>query len=350
MYFREFTEAPDSILYSGKAHFGTYDGVSSKIDITGMRAPYAGLPLPSILTQIKIKSRLNCIFTNEKYIAIEEFIDLKILGIVELIFWDKETGKKHVYYNVTLPRKRLIPKTTAKGNCASYKKSRYIKVLWGRNHQHMAIRFNVKGNSVRPNAKGSFFSPANSPMHTDSLFVCPAPISARCNATWFSTMNIQGQISINNDEGEVSSGLAAFFIKRAYLKRRNKNTTVWGLGQIKDKEIIFQVGNSNIDATDSDKYNSNILVVNGKKTALPSVYITHPFGYDNNWIIQDTESMVDLTFTPKSRNLRILNLIFFRLFDTKIYGTFEGVLLTADGEKIALRNFPGVLDKNNIRM
>lgn len=350
MYSRKFTEAPEQIINNGKACFGTFDGVSSKIDINGMRAPYAGLPLPSFLTQLKIKSRLAYIFSNEEYIGMTEFFDYKIFGIIELIFWNKTTGKKLVYHTFTSPRISLISKKTSEGISASYKKSRYIKVFWGRNHQHLAMKFNVKGDSARPSAKGSFFSPLNSSSHTDSLFVNPSPISSRCNATWVCTMNVQGNISLNNETSEPKPGLALLMSSRGYYKQRNKSTIAWGIGTVKNQEIIFQLGNSNLDSTDPDKYNSNILVVNGEKTALPSVVITHPFGYDKNWIIQDTENMVDLTFTPISRNERILNVIAFRSYTTKIYGTFEGVLLTAEGEKIILKNFPGIINKNNVRM
>lgn len=362
MYSREFTEAPEQIVKNGKAQFGTFSGVSPKIDIKGMRAPYAGVPLPAFLTKIKIKSRLDYVFSNDKYIGLEEFYDYKIFGLAELIFWNKETGKRNVYHTITSPRKRLVPKTTSSGICGSYSKNRYMKVVWRKNHQYMGVKFDVKGDSVRPSAKGGFFSPSGCPMHTDSLFVCPAPASSRCNATWISTMNVKGAVSItasskksqNKNEKpqseESSPGLALLMSRRTYLKRLNKATTVWGLGKVGEKDVIFQIGVSNTAAADPDKYNSNLLVVDGKKTALPSVVITHPFGYDQNWIIQDTESMIDLTFTPLSRTERIFNIIAFRFYETKIYGTFEGVLLTADGEKISLKNFPGIIDKNSIRM
>lgn len=350
MYSREFTEAPQQIVKNGKAVFGTFMGVSSKIDIKGMKAPYAGLPLPAFLTQIKIKSRLDYVFLNDKYIGVEETFDYKAFGLIQLIFWNRETGKKYVYYTFTTPRRRLIPKTTSQGISASYQKKRYIKVAWGKNHQHMKMKFKVRGDSARPKARGTLFSPTGSPMHTDALFVCPAPTSSRCTATWISTMNIKGYISINGVREEASEGLALMMSRRTYMKIRNITTTAWGLGTVKDKSVIFQLSQSNNDAADPDKYNSNLLVVDGKQTALPSVVITHPFGYSKEWVIQDTENMVDLSFKPVSLHKRILNIIAFRTQETKIYGTFDGVLLTSSGEKITLKNFPGILDKNNIRL
>ena len=94
MYSREFSAAPEHIVYHGKAEFGTYSEVSPSIDIRGMRAPYAGIPLPSIISNLRIKSRLNYAFSLEKFIGIAQFIDFKLIGLGEISVWNKETGKK----------------------------------------------------------------------------------------------------------------------------------------------------------------------------------------------------------------------------------------------------------------
>ena len=94
MYSRSFDVPPARIVESGKAHFGTFTGVSPRFDIKGMRAPYAGIPLPSIISDIRIKSRLNYYFSIEKYIGLVEFFDFKIIGLAEICFWDKASGKK----------------------------------------------------------------------------------------------------------------------------------------------------------------------------------------------------------------------------------------------------------------
>ena len=90
--------------------------------------------------------------------------------------------------------------------------------------------------------------------------------------------------------------------------------------------------------------------VNGKITAMPPVLITHPFGISKKWIAQDTEGMVDLTFNPISVNSRTLNIVLMRNAYTTIYGTFEGVLVSDDGEKIVLKNCPGIVKKSHIRL
>ena len=355
MYQRMFTDVPEKIVESGKAHFGTYYDVPPKIDISGMRAPYAGLPLPSFISKLRIKSRLEFSFSVEKYIGIAIFYDFKFIGLGEIIFWDKETGKKNAYHTVMATRRRFVPVTTNRGICACYRKSRFLKISWGRQHQHHALSFKVKGDSARLNAQGFLYSPMEDENHCDVSFVSPSPSFSRCSATWLSTMSLQGQISLVKNKKDTPNfsdvhGLGMMVLNRSYLKMHSKSIYIYAMQKLNEKNISFYLRSSNLDAADSDTYNDNALIVNGEPTALPPVYITHPFGIENRWIIQDTESMVDLAFTPVSIVPRNFNIIALRTSYSIIYGNFEGTLLTKDGEKISIKNFSGILYKNLLRL
>lgn len=350
MYLRTLKNLPELIIQNGKANFGTYNGITQKLDIRGMHAPYAGIPLPAFISNLRIKSKLTYVFALDKYIGKTDFFDFKVIGLAQIVFWNKETGKKNVYHVIMPTRRRFVPVKTNRGICASYRKSRYLKISWGRQHQHHAMSFKVKGDSVRANAEGYFYSPMQDMMHNDTLFVSPAPTSSRCSATWVTPMSIQGHIAINNEQADDSNGLALMLMNRTYYKSHSRTNIAYGLGNIKGKNIIFVIKTSNMDAHDADNYCQNLLTVDGENTILPPVYITHPFGIDKNWIIQDTENMIDLTFTPVNVNSKTVNLIALRSEYSDIYGTFEGVLLTKSGEKIVLKNFPGILYKNIVRL
>ena len=349
MYNRKFDTPPKKLIKNGQAAFGTYSGVSPKIDIRGMHAPYAGIPMPVFLSNLRIKSCLRYVFSVEKYIGFAQFYDFKALGLAQTIIWDKNSGKKYVYHVIMPPRLRFVPNDTTRGICASYRKSRFMKISWGRHHQHNALTLNLKGDNVRPNIEALFYSLRHDTMYNDAMFVNPSPSSSRVSATWFSPMSLHSRIKINDEMAE-SDGLGMMILNRAYFKMQTKTTVIQALGKIKDQNVEFSISSSNLDAADADSYNNNVLVVDGKITALPSVYITHPFGINEKWVIQDTESMIDLTFTPVSINSSILNLIALRTSYNTIYGTFEGVLLTSDGEKIPLKNFPGILQKGVLRI
>nr|MBP3283864.1 DUF2804 family protein [Treponema sp.] len=79
------------------------------------------------------------------------------------------------------------------------------------------------------------------------------------------------------------------------------------------------------------------------------VQITHSWGLGKNWVIQDFENMVDLTFTPISSQVHDFSLMIVHETTTTIYGTFEGVLKTKDNEDIVLHNFEGLVRKESRR-
>jgi hypothetical protein len=354
MYYRKIDLCPEKIVSHGKAHFGNFNDVSKKISISGMRAPYAGIPLPAFISKLRIKSKIDFVFNLDSFIGFTRFFDLKLIGLAEIILWDKESGKRYSYHSFMPPRRRFDPKTTNRRICASYNKARYIKISWGREHQHHALSFKVLGDSVRPNAEGFCYSPMQDFMHKDMMFVNPSPSTSRCVATWFSSMSLNGSVSVGS-KGHIlkqdnSNGLGIMTLKRAYYKFRTKTKSVYGIGKIKDKNVVFYIQTSNLDAADTDAYNSNVLVVDGVETVLPPVYITHPFGIDKKWIIQDTESMIDLAFNPISTTTRTLNILLLKNTASIIYGTFEGTLLTKDGEKIVLKNLTGILHTDNLRL
>ena len=173
--------------------------------------------------------------------------------------------------------------------------------------------------------------------------------------TWIVPLNLEGGLSTAKyrhyiKEIPQEKGLGLMLLNRTYLKIRTSSEIMIGLVTIGDKNITFTFSNNTQSPVDEDNYNDNMISVNGKIIAMPPVLITHPFGISKKWIAQDTEGMVDLTFNPISVNSRTLNIVLMRNAYTTIYGTFEGVLVSDDVEKIVLKNCPGIVKKSHIRL
>jgi hypothetical protein len=90
------------------------------------------------------------------------------------------------------------------------------------------------------------------------------------------------------------------------------------------------------------KNNENALWVEGRLTPLPPVRITCPEGPESGWIIQDTEGMVDLSFTPVLPAENGLNVLFIRAEQYTCLGLFNGFLLNSKGEQLQIHNFWGL--------
>jgi hypothetical protein len=139
-------------------------------------------------------------------------------------------------------------------------------------------------------------------------------------------------------------------IHRAYYKMRTKNEYAFGFSKIGERYISFCLAASTADAARPNDYNENFLFVSGKMTPLPSIKITYPFGVNGEWVIQDTESMVDLIFTPRSIYSRNHSVFVLTTRYRLIYGVFNGALVTKTGERIVLKDFLGITKKHLIRL
>ena len=169
------------------------------------------------------------------------------------------------------------------------------------------------------------------------------------------SMPIHGALSVKESDGSAklmddSEGICFFDVTRPYMKFYSHGEYVTGLGQVAGRNLTFRLEISSQDAVDPYAHNSNVLFVGGRATPLPPVRITHNHGPMEIWNIQDTEGMVDLLFTPCSDNHNLISTLLLTTEYHTIFGTFEGTLVTADGEKIRFKGLEGIAKKYRIRL
>ena len=356
MYTRNTSAAPDKIVHNGKINFGAFEGCPEKLDIRGVRGPFTGTPLPTVLTNLRIQSSLMFLFNIGPYIGTVDFFDHKIFGFADVTFWNKENGRKYAYRSFMGPRRRFIPHNMKNGFCASFNRHRYIRISWDHKHDRISMIFNLKGDSSRPSANAAFIAHYSNPNINEIYSVVPFPSKRRCMAAYLSTPVIHGALTLEKTGSSESAtmedteGSALFCVNRAYYNFHTNSEVAAAAGESDGKKFSFQIFTSQENAIDSENLNGNVLCVNGECTLLPPVKITHPFGLNKKWIIQDFENMVDLTFTPNSSVYRDISFLILRTQLNTIYGTFEGVIKTKNDEKIVLHNFEGIAKKQILRM
>ncbi|WP_294428212.1 DUF2804 family protein [uncultured Treponema sp.] len=356
MYTREIKTPPEKIVHSGRIEFGTFSGLLPRLDIRGVRTPFAGFPFPTVITNFRIQSSLMFMFNIGSFIGTVDFFDHKVFGFADVVFWNKENGRRFAYRSFMGPRRRFIPHNMKIGFCASFNKKRYIRVSWDHQRDRLSMIFNLKGDSSRPSAQAAFIAKYSDSAMCEMAVVVPAPSKRRCSASYIATPQIHGSISLEKTKlsEEVNQadfdGHALLCITRAYHNLHTLAEFVIGAGEINGKKVSFQIFTTQENAVDSENINENILCVDGECTPLPPVTITHPFGLSRKWVIQDFENMVDLTFMPSSDNRRDVSFLVMKSQLRTIFGTFEGVIKTKDGEDIVLHNFEGIAKKQFLRL
>ena len=356
MYSRKIESPPEVLVRNGKPVFGTFGGATAKIDIRGLRAPFGGVPLPAFISNFRIKSFLSFVFNIGQYIGTVEFFDQKIFGYAEVVFWDKETGRKLAYHSLMGPRRRFIPHNLNQGVCASFGKKRYIRIGWDRTRDRVSMIFNLSGDSVRPSARAAFVAHYSDSGMTETVSNVPVLSKRRCSALYLSTPQIHGSLSIdktkhfNEATMQDTDGQSLFSISRAFYDLYTETEVVKATGITDGKTVSFVISAPEVDESSPESVNKNLLIVDGKRTPLPPVKITHPFGVQTKWVIQDTENMIDLTFEPVSDNFRDIAFLVMRTQTHLIYGKFGGTLKTADNQSIDLNDFVGIAKKQLLRL
>ena len=355
MYTRDLQEIPPSFVLNGRPVFGTFRGHPRRFDIRGVYRPYGVIPLPTFITNLRIKSRLIFSFNIGEYIGRISFIDAKIAGFSEVVFWNKNTSQRFAYHSLMGPRKRLIPHNLEAASTSNYSKRRYTRISWNREQNRLSVIFDLKGDSVRPSARGAFSAVFNDSLFAELTSVRPNPTLRRSYASYSSVLPLHGSLTLAYNSGETktmseSDGVCSFDMTRTYMKFRSHGKSVLGFGEINGKKIAFKLASESHESVDTDKYNSNVIYYDGKPTPLPPVVISHYSGMDKKWIIQDTENMIDLVFTPVSICVNNVNALIVRSVYHTIYGSFEGTLITASGEKVSFKSLAGISENYLIRL
>jgi len=243
-----------------------------------------------------------------------------------------------------------VPEDLANSVTACRTHRRLVRIHTRLQKENFLADFDFLGSDARPPCEGRFEMDLSLPGFAELSAVVPYRVRRRCQASYLMTAPLQGWIGTGYDDYHINSetGVGFFDVRKSYFGLRTKMSKMIGMGRIDGQVVSFQLGNS--VSSDDSRYNDNVLFIGGKAWPLPPVKITRPYGVFGEWIIQDTESMVDLVFTPVSDSARRLSAFIIRTDYHTVYGLYEGVLLTGDGEKIALRGFPGIGKKVLLRI
>ena len=284
-----------------------------------------------------------------------EFFDAKVFGFEELSFWDKSSKHRFVYRAVMGPRRRFIPHSLRSGFVMNSARRRYSRISWDKEHRKFSFMFHMDAGKHVPASNAAFISRMESE-EVSSITTCnPSPTSRRCSVHFMQSMPIHGALSAREPGGSPklmndSEGICFFDMTRHYMKFHSSGEYITGLGQVNGRNLSFRLETSSQDAVDSYSYNANVLFFGGRATPLPPVRMTHNHGLMKTWNIQDTEGMVDLLFTPCSDNHNLISTLLLTTEYHTIFGTFEGTLVTADGEKVSFKGLEGITKKYRIRL
>eukprot|EP01034_Spumella_vulgaris_P036424 gene36424-44926_t len=157
-------------------------------------------------------------------------------------------------------------------------------------------------------------------------------------------MPAEGSLTIGNDEPirfDLATSQMIIDDHKGYYPYITTYDWVTGLGFTKDKKLIgFNLTHNQV--TSQNKYNENCLWLDGVLHPLPPISILRPDGHTGLWHVRDAHDMVNIDFTPVTHTSVNVNYGVICSEYEGPYGTYNGYLRTANGEKVLIEDMFGM--------
>jgi len=349
MYTREIQEPCRTPVENGVPLQGTWTSAFEEVDLLSVRRPYS-FPMPRGIKNFRIKEWESFVIQDDKYFIQAQLWNLKFYRSALVIMYDKETNERLQF------RKRIpggawrLPRFLNNASVDSRSYGFFFRIHSWLDTKSVKLELNIERKLIRPaftaHATFDLEEGKTTPMSVSLLFSERRNMYAYKALTAVSGDVVSAGRHIHLDPSK-TSGL--FCDYKGYFPYRMRATWCTGLGFDGNKRRIgFSMGEN--QARESFRNNENALWIDGKLTPLPPVKITRNGGPDSEWIIQDMEGMVDLVFTPRepARSFRHF------IFSTSDYeyplGYFNGLVVSAEGEEVPVRNVWGIIEKLYLRV
>lgn len=344
-----FEPAPEAIVDEGAFVYGRFSTPFRKVNMLDVRRPYH-YAIPRIVKNWRLKEWQAFEFGDARWFFMTSLYNAKACSMVLFLAYDRERKKKY-FVRRLLPGSIFHFSESLSGSDVYYRGAR-THIDSTCDYDAGSIQLTVVRGSRSPGRRFSGrFSFACGPKVASPSVVC---LPLGLNRAMYSTkilMPMEGEFSIGGEshrfEGPSSMGI--FDDHKGYYPYQMRYDWVTGFGaDAKGRRVGFNLTDNQV--RDQVRYNENCLWINNKVRPLPPVKVTRPQGPAGDWIIQDTEGMVDLVFHPELANDIRFRLGIIESDYNGPLGTFKGFVRNAEGDKIQAELLYGAGEKKYLRV
>jgi hypothetical protein len=349
MYTREILPPIASPIKDGNPIIGTWNKAFEKVDLQEISKPFR-FPLPRWAKDLRIKE-WQCFSAHNNYFLLDAiFCNLKLYRMSQVLLYDREREQKFIFRKIIPGTGWQLPKSLANSSVNSHSKSFFFRIHDWLDADTVKLDINIEATRKHPQLTIHLAYDMNSqdviPMAA-SLVVS----NRRTMYAYKALSPVRGDMVLDGKRislrQDACSGI--FYDCKGFFPYR-MNTTICSAAGFDEENRRFGFHIAENQTRDTNKNNENALWLNGKLTPLPPVRITMPNGIEADWIIQDVEGMIDLTFTPKEPDRSGAKLFFTKADFSVPLGYYNGMLVNSEGEKIHIKNLFGIGEKLYLRV
>jgi hypothetical protein len=345
---RGFEPAPDAIIEGGAFALGRYGTPFRRVNMLDVARPFH-YPIPRPIKNWRLKEWQVYAFGDRRWCFFASLFNAKVCSLALFIAYDHERDKRYLIRRF-LPGGIFRFPESFSGSDVYYRGARTL-IESACDYDSGVIQLTVvRGARSLPHRfSGRFRFNCGAKVAAPSVVCLPLSLNRALYSTKI-LMPMEGEFSVGGESHyfEGSSSMGLFDDHKGYYPYQMLLDWVAGFGvDAKGRRIGFNLTDNQV--RDQARYNENCLWINNKVWPLPPIKVTRPQGPTGEWVIQDTEGMVDLIFVPELANDIRFNLGIVEADYNGPLGSFRGFISNGEGEKIQAELLYGVGEKHYLR-
>jgi hypothetical protein len=349
MYTREIQAPQGTPLERGKPVQGTWVSAFNEVDLLNVQHPFS-FPFPRWMRDYRIKEWETFVVNNDGFFLEAMLANMKYYRMAQVHVYDKETKELLRFRKVIPFNGWRLPRDLYNSSIISRSYGFFFRIHNWLYADTIKLDLDITATRKRP----SFT--AHLEYDLDRRRITPMAVNLpfaerRCMCAYKVLAPVRGDMvlggrHISLDPAGTSGTFSDF---KGFFPYRMHSVWCTGMGfDAENRRFGFSIAENQTKET--NKNNENALWVEGRLTPLPPVRITMPEGVEKEWVIQDLEGMVDLTFVPRVLRRAAFNILVTKMDYHTPLGYFSGMLLDAEGKKIQVRNLWGLGEKLYLRI
>jgi hypothetical protein len=349
MYTREILPPRTAPVDKGVPVHGTWNEAFREVDLLEVQRPFS-FPLPRGLRNLRIKEWESFVIQDD-HVCLEAFLaNLKYYQVAQALLYDKENGEL-LRFNKVIPFGGWrLPRSLWNSSVYSRSYGFFFSIHSWLDANIIKMDLDIEATRERP----SFT--AHLEYRLGDLKTTPMAVNLpfsdrRCMYAYKTFSAVQGDMVFGGRHISLDPAKTQGIFRdyKGYFPYRMHSTWCNGLSANETLRFGFSIAENQTKET--FKNNENVLWQEGKAmTPLPPVRITMPGGPESDWVIQDVEGMVDLTFSPQEQIRNSFNLFLTRWEYHTPLGYYNGMLVDAGGAQIPVHNLWGSGEKLYLRV
>lgn len=345
---KSLEDAPDSVVSGGEFELGRFGTPFGRANMLDVERPYL-YRLPRLVKDWRLKEWRAFQFGDERWFFFTALYNAKTVSLAIFHAYDRERKRRYGFQR-PIPGSAFAFGESLSGSKAAYRGGgTFLQYAC----EFGAGRVEISAQRYERDAARSFageFRFSCGPKLAAPESVC---LPLGMNRAMYSTkvlMPFEGEFSVGGEAFRLGAPGAMGILDdhKGFYPYRLRYDWVTGFGiDQKGRRAGFNLTDNQV--RDQARYNENCLWINNKVWPLPPVKVTRPQGPAGEWIVQDTEGLVDLVFVPEVPNDLRLN---FGVVESEYhgpFGAFKGVIKNGEGEKVQAELLYGAGEQKYLR-